>query len=103
MKKLKMGTPAMGIFIGLAMAGAAVLMMLIGFWKALLLLALFAVGYFLGAVGNKKEFVRKTADRFFPARESKVIDIKSEISREQEERQAGMYAQAEKENSEDGE
>jgi uncharacterized membrane protein len=85
MKKLKMGTPAMGIAIGLGLVGAAVLVMLIGFWKTLLLLALFGIGYFLGTVENKQEFIKDTANKIIPEKEAKVIDLKSEIAREQEE------------------
>lgn len=85
MKNLKMGTPSMGIAIGLGLVGVAVLIMLIGFWKALLLLVLFAIGYFVGTVENKQEFIKDTANKIIPAKEAKVIDIKSEIAREQTE------------------
>ena len=99
MKKLKMGTPAMGLAIGLGLVGVAVLIMLIGFWKALLLLVLFGIGYFFGTVDNKQEFIKDAANRIIPAKEAKVIDIKSEIAREQAE--VPVPAAAEKE--EDGE
>lgn len=82
--KLKIGTPAMGIAIGAALAGAGVLVMLIGFWKTLLLLILFAAGYFIGTVENKQEFIKGAVNRIIPAKEAKVIDLKSEITREQE-------------------
>ena len=81
---MKMGTPAMGIAIGLGMVGVAVLIMLIGFWKALLLIVLFAIGYFVGTVENKQEFVKNAANRLIPDKEVKVIDLKSELKREQE-------------------
>ncbi|MBR0265857.1 MAG: DUF2273 domain-containing protein [Clostridia bacterium] len=85
MKNMKMGTPGMGIAIGLGMVGVAVLIMLIGFWKALLLMALFAIGFFIGTVDNKQEFVKNAANKIIPAKDAKVIDIKSEIAREQTE------------------
>ena len=85
MNKLKTGTPLMGAAIGLALAGIAVLIILIGFWKTLMLLVLFGIGYFIGAVENKQDFIRRAANRIIPAKEAKVIDIKSEITREQEE------------------
>jgi uncharacterized membrane protein len=87
MKKLKMGTPLAGIIFGAALVAIAVLIMLIGFWKVLLLVALFAIGYFIGTVENKQEFLRDTANKIIPAKEAKMIDIKSEITREQEEKQ----------------
>ena len=96
---MKMGTPAMGIAIGLGMVGVAVLIMLIGFWKALLLIVLFAIGYFVGTVENKQEFVKNAANRIIPAKEAKVIDIKSEIARDQNE----TVSQTEGNNNEDGE
>ena len=100
MKKLKMGTPAMGITVGAGLVGIAVLIMLIGFWKTLILVALFGIGYFVGTVDNKQEFIKDAANRIIPAKEAKVIDIKSEIARDQDERQAEMEAAeaAEKEN-----
>ena len=106
MKKLKMGTPMMGAAIGLALVGAAVLIMLIGFWKTLLLLVLFGIGYFIGTVDNKQEFIRNTANKIIPAKEAKVIDIKSEITREQEEQlKTTVPAETNKEadSNEDGE
>ena len=107
MKKLKMGTPAMGIAIGAALVAFAVLIMLIGFWKALLLVVLFGIGYFVGTVDNKQEFIKDAANKIIPAKEAKVIDIKSEIARDQEERQAEaeipVSADEESNNNEDGE
>ena len=60
---------------------------------------LFAVGYFLGSVENKREFMKNAANRLIPDKEVKVIDLKSELKREQELNQAaddsGVNAQAE--------
>ncbi len=111
MKKLKTGTPLMGIVIGAGFAAVAILIMVIGFWRALLLLALFGIGYFLGTVENKQEFIKDTVNKIVPAKEAKVIDIKSEIAREQDSRQAAEApaetAEADKpkenDNIEDGE
>jgi uncharacterized membrane protein len=106
MKKPKMGTPMMGVAVGAALVAIAVLIMLIGFWKALLLLVLFGIGYFVGTVENKQEFIKEAANRIIPAKEAKVIDLKSEIARDLENRQAGAEIQTEAEtadNKEDGE
>ena len=94
MKKLKMGTPLMGIAIGAALAAIAALVMIIGFWKVLLLVALFGIGYFIGTVDNKLEFIRDTANKIIPAKEAKVIDIKSEIAREPEEKPEEVQVQS---------
>lgn len=81
---MKRGTPAYGIVIGSALALLGALVMLIGFWKALILAVLFALGYFLGTVENKSEFMKNAANRLIPDKEAKVIDFKSEVAREQE-------------------
>jgi uncharacterized membrane protein len=106
MKKPKMGTPMMGVAVGAALVAIAALIMIIGFWKVLILLILFGIGYFIGTVENKQEFIKETANRIIPAKEAKVIDLKSEIARDLENRQAGAEIQADTEatdNKEDGE
>ena len=106
MKKPNMGTPMRGVAVGAALVAIAVLIMLIGFWKALLLLVLFGIGYFVGTVENKQEFIKEAANRIIPAKEAKVIDIKSEIARDLDSRQAGIEVQADAgaaDNKEDGE
>ena len=96
---LKKGTPALGLILGAGLVALGALVMLIGFWKTLALGALFAVGYFLGSVENKREFMKNAANRLIPDKEVKVIDLKSELKREQELNQAaddsGVNAQAE--------
>jgi len=81
---MKRGTPAFGVVIGLALVALGALVMLIGFWKTLILAALFAIGYFIGTVENKSDFIKSTANRLIPNREAKVIDFKTEIAKEQE-------------------
>ena len=105
MKKPKMGTPMMGVAVGAALVAIAALIMIIGFWKVLILLILFGIGYFIGTVENKQEFIKEAANRIIPAKEAKVIDLKSEIARDLENRQAGAEIQADAEaadNKEDG-
>ena len=80
---LKKGTPLCGLVLGAILVGIGALMMLIGFWKTLLLCVLFAVGYFLGTVENKREFMKTTANKLIPDKEVKVIDLKTELKREQ--------------------
>ncbi len=81
---MKRGTPAFGIVIGLALAALGALVMLIGIWKTLILAALFAIGYFIGTVENKSDFIKNTANKLIPNKEAKVIDFKTEIAKEQE-------------------
>ena len=106
MKKPKMGTPMMGVAVGAALVAIAALIMIIGFWKVLILLILFGIGYFIGTVENKQEFIKEAANRIIPAKEAKVIDLKSEIARDLENRQTSGEIQADAEatdNKEDGE
>ena len=81
---MKRGTPGYGIIIGAALVALGALVMLIGFWKTLILAALFGIGYFLGTVENKSEFMKNAANRLIPDKEAKVIDFKTELAREQE-------------------
>ncbi|MBQ6722504.1 MAG: DUF2273 domain-containing protein [Clostridia bacterium] len=84
---MKRGTPMYGIVIGTALVALGALVMLIGFWKTLILAVLFAVGYFLGTVENKSEFMKNAANKLIPDKEAKVIDFKTELAREQEQAQ----------------
>ena len=94
---LKKGTPVCGIALGITFAVIGALVMLIGFWKTLVLCLLFGLGYFLGTVDNKREFIKNTANRLIPDKEVKVIDLKSELIREQELSQAAGEKAAEAE------
>ncbi len=85
---LKKGTPACGLIFGTVLVVLGALVMWIGFWKTLLLALLFALGYFLGAIDKKKEFLKNTANRLIPEKEIKVIDFKKEVKKEQEMNQA---------------
>ena len=80
---IKMGTRNCAIVCGIIGALIAVLLLAIGFWKTLLLCVLFGVGYFLGTVENKREFMKMTANKLIPDKEVKVIDLKTELKREQ--------------------
>lgn len=85
---MKRGTPKFGIVLGIALVAIGVLIMLIGFWKTLVLALLFAAGYFIGTVDDKSAFMKKTVNKLVPDKEVKMIDLKSELSREQELKQA---------------
>ena len=85
---LKKGTPACGLILGTVLVVLGALVMWIGFWKTLVLALLFALGYFLGAIDKKKEFLKNTANRLIPEKEIKVIDFKKEVKKEQEMNQA---------------
>ena len=95
MMNLKKGTPLFGLVLGAALVMLGALVMLIGFWKTLVHCILFAIGYFLGTVENKSEFMKNAANKLIPDKEAKVIDLKSELAREQEMNQATVEQTAE--------
>ncbi len=84
MKKPKLGTPVTGIIFGCALVVVGVLAMLIGFWKTLILVCLFGIGYFLGTIENIGAFIKDKANRIIPNKSSKPINFKDEIMREHE-------------------
>lgn len=98
---IKRGTPGFGILVGAALVALGALVMLIGFWKTLVLGILFGVGFFLGTVENKTEFMKNAANKLIPDKEAKVIDLKSELAREQEISQPAEAETEEKEKSEE--
>ena len=85
---LKKGTPACGLILGTVLVMLGALVMWIGFWKTLVLALLFALGYFFGAIDQKREFLKNTANKLIPEKEIKVIDFKKEVKKEQEMNQA---------------
>ena len=85
---LKKGTPACGLILGTVLVVLGALVMWIGFWKTLVRALLFALGYFLGAIDQKREFLKNTANKLIPEKEIKVIDFKKEVKKEQEMNQA---------------
>ncbi len=58
------GTPASVIAYGLVGVLVAVLFLLIGFWRTLLICVCFAVGAFLGGVKDKRAFIGRILDLF---------------------------------------
>lgn len=98
---LKKGTTAYGILIGVGLVLIGALVMLIGFWRTLVLSLLFGAGFFFGTVENKREFMKNTANKLIPDKEVKVIDLKSELIREQENSEKTAEAEAEAGQSEE--
>ena len=84
MMEFKRGTPGFGLFLGMVFVLAGGLVMWIGIWRTLLLVVLFAAGYFLGAVKNKKEVLKNTVNRLIPEKKEEVIDFRKEVVRTQD-------------------
>ena len=99
MKEFKRGTPAYGAALGALFVVIGALLLTIGFWKTLLLAALFALGFFLGTVNNKGEFLREAANRVIPQKQPSVIDFRQEVAREQEQQAERPEEQPEEQNA----
>ena len=59
-KWLQVGTPLCGIVFGLVGVLLALSLIFLGFWKTLLIVVMFGIGYVLGAFNNKKKFLEAT-------------------------------------------
>lgn len=59
-KWLRVGTPLCGIVFGLVGVLLALSLIFLGFWKTLLIVVMFGIGYVLGAFNNKKKFLEAT-------------------------------------------
>lgn len=66
---LTIGTPACGLLCGAAGVGIAALLLSIGLWKTLFVAALALIGVFVGGVKDKHGWIRKVANKLFPAKE----------------------------------
>lgn len=66
----KVGTPECAVFFGAAAMVLALLFLLVGFWKTLLIAALVLAGAFIGGVKDKKEWLRNLVNRLFPPKQN---------------------------------
>lgn len=58
------GTAQCAALCALIGAGVAIALITLGIWKTLLIAACVCAGAFIGGVRDKKEFIRKAAERF---------------------------------------
>lgn len=80
----KIGTFECAAFCGVTALVVAVLILLLGFWQTVLVLAFLLLGLFLGGVKDKKNWLRNAINRLFPARQMtpyKAEDVR--INREE--------------------
>lgn len=78
----RIGTPECAITFSLLAMLLAVLYLLLGFWKTLLIAVLMLLGGFLGGVKNKKEFITRQVNRLFPPKATVPYkETNEEISR----------------------
>ena len=85
MNWFKKGTDEYGIFLGLAFAGCGALVLWIGFWKTLLLVALFLIGYILGGKKDLSSLTKNAVNKIVPKKEEETVDFRAEIERRQAE------------------
>lgn len=65
-KRFSIGTKECGLLCGGIGALVALALILFGFWKTLLIAALFAAGYFIGACDHKMSTLKTILNRLFP-------------------------------------
>lgn len=70
---LKPGTDCGKVFYGLIFFVAGLLFVVLGFWKALLVMALTAVGVLIGSADTLGKAVAKVVDRVIPPKNQKVV------------------------------
>lgn len=70
---LKPGTACGKVFYGLIFFVAGLLFVVLGFWKALLVMALTAVGVLIGSADTLGKAVAKVVDRVIPPKNQKVV------------------------------
>jgi len=66
MRKFQKGTPEYGILLGVLGAAIAAMILFFGFWRTALVVLLFGIGYFIGAVDNKADMFKKLINTIFP-------------------------------------
>ncbi len=64
------GTPECAVFFGVAAMVLALLFLLLGFWKTILIALLVCIGAFLGGVKDKKGAITRVINRLFPPKAS---------------------------------
>ena len=83
MKNFKPGTPVFGVFLGMVFLLCGGLIMWLGIWRTLVLVVLFAAGYFLGAIKDKTGAVKAAVDKVVPEKKESPIDFRKEVEKEQ--------------------
>ena len=84
MNRFKKGTDEYGLLLGLIFAGCGALILWIGFWKTLLLVALFAIGYIIGGNKDLSRITKSTVEKIVPRKEE-TVDFRAEIEKRQAE------------------
>lgn len=62
----KIGTTKCGLLMGACGALLAFMLIFLGFWNTVLVAALFLLGYWIGAIEGKTNFIKNTINRLFP-------------------------------------
>ena len=64
---LRIGTPECAVFCASVAMVLALLFLLVGFWRTVLIAALMAIGAFIGGVKNKKKWFADRINKIVPA------------------------------------
>ncbi len=63
---ITIGTTQCGLLFGGIGVLVAFLLIFLGFWNTVLVAALFAVGYWVGAIEGKTNYIKNTINKLFP-------------------------------------
>ncbi|MBQ7455409.1 MAG: DUF2273 domain-containing protein [Clostridia bacterium] len=69
------GTALCGVTYALLGIVLAVLLLTIGFWKTLFILALAGIGAVLGGVSQKKDVIRDAVNKRFPSKDTPLAEV----------------------------
>ena len=69
MRKFQIGTSECGVVMGLIGAVIAFMILFMGFWRTAFVALLFGAGYFIGAVSNKGETLKRFINRILPSKD----------------------------------
>ncbi len=93
----KIGTPECAITCAIIAMVLALLFLLLGFWKMLLIAGLMLIGGFLGGVKNKREYISSLVNRLFPPKSTVPYKEKNDqiaqAIREAREKEASAQAE----------
>ena len=63
---LRIGTPECAVFCAVAAMALALLFLLVGFWRTVLIAVLMLLGAFIGGVKDKKQWISDRINKLFP-------------------------------------
>lgn len=99
----KPGAPAAKFCFGLLFFGIALLIVLLGFWKALFIAAMTALGVLIGSAETIGKATAKLIDKVIPPKNQKVVYTQEDLEKVRKAAEQKREAQAKAEETKGGE